>query len=341
MSKPSVATAGRESRLQGAAYQVKTHTPKIAYAIFRYAFIIGMAYVLLYPILIMATRAIRPAEDMTNPSIIWIPSGITWENLQIAWKLVEYPTTVLFTSRIVVISTVLSLISCSMAGYALARYKMKLAPILMGLAILTIIVPIQTYIIPLFTQTRFYSPFCISNLIVQIGEWTDLYEVALGDITLNLTNKEWCYYVTAAMGMGLRSGLFIVVFMQFFKGMPKELEDAARVDGCSELRTFVQVMVPNAGAPFLVVTLFSIVWYWNDYYYAQMMMSGRSMFATKISVLKRMVAKSSEVITTDSGLGETVVVFAGCLLFIIPPLLLYLYLQKYFVQSIERTGIVG
>ena len=341
MSKPSVNTAGRESRLQGFSYQAKSYAPKIAYALFRYAFIIGMAYVLLYPILIMATRAIRPAEDMTNPSIIWIPSGITYENLQIAWKLVQYPATVLFTSRVVVISTILSLISCSMAGYALARYKMKLAPILMGLAILTIIVPIQTYIIPLFTQTRFFSPFSISTFIASFGDWTGLYEVALGDISINLTNTEWCYYVSAAMGMGLRSGLFIVVFMQFFKGMPKELEDAARVDGCSELRTFVQVMVPNAGAPFLVVTLFSIVWYWNDYYYAQMMMSGQSMFATKISILKRMVAKSSEVATTDSGLGETVVVFAGCLLFIIPPLLLYLYLQKYFVQSIERTGIVG
>ena len=341
MSKPSVATVERESRLQSASYQIKKHVPSVAYGIFRYAFIIGMAYVLLYPIIVMATRAVRPAEDMTNPSIVWIPSGITWQNLQIAWKMLKYPTSVLFTSRVVMISTILTLISCSLAGYALARYKMKLGPILTGIAILTIIVPMQTYIIPLFTQMRFFSPLSISTLISSIGDWTGLYEVVLGDIAINLTNKEWCYYVTAALGMGLRSGLFIVVFMQFFKGMPKELEDAARVDGCSELRTFVQVMVPNAGAPFLVVTLFSIVWYWNDYYFAQMMMPGRSMFATNISILKSIVMKTTEVAKTESGLGETVVVFAGALLFIVPPLLLYLYLQKYFVQSIERTGIVG
>ncbi|MBQ3094028.1 MAG: carbohydrate ABC transporter permease [Clostridia bacterium] len=334
MSKAKVETFQRESRWQATSYQLKKNAPGVLYSIFRYAFIIGMAYVLLYPILIMATRAVRPAADMMDPSIVWIPSSITWENIQAAWKLIEYPTTVLFTSRVVLISTLLSLVSCSMAGYALARYRMKFSGICMGLAILTIVVPMQTYIIPLFTQMRYFSPLNIANVISWFG-------VPLDSIAINLSNTEWCYYVTAALGSGLRSGLFIVVFMQFFKGMPKELEDAARVDGCSELRTFVQVMIPNAGASFLVVTLFSIVWYWNDYYFAQMMMSGRSMFSTKIAVVKRMVASSSNIVKTESGLGETVVIFAAALLFIIPPLVLYLYLQKYFVQSIERTGIVG
>ncbi len=334
MSKQATASIGNESRLKSTSYQLKRHVPGILYGIFRYAFIIGMAYVLLYPVLIMFTRAIRPAADMSNPSVVWIPSGITWENMQMAWQMLQYPSTVLFTSRVVMISTILSLISCSMAGYALARYRMKLGGLCMGLAILTIVVPMQTYIIPLFTSMRFFSPLSISNLI-------SLFGVPLESISVNLTNTEWSYYVTAALGSGLRSGLFIVVFMNFFKGMPKELEDAARVDGCSETRTFVQVMIPNAGAPFLVVTLFSIVWYWNDYYFAQMMMSERSMLSTKISVVKRIVSSTDFVPKTESGLGETVVVFAAAMLFIIPPLALYLYLQKYFVQSIERTGIVG
>ncbi|MBQ9414403.1 MAG: carbohydrate ABC transporter permease [Clostridia bacterium] len=337
MSKPTMAV-GRESRLKSASYQLKRHVPHVLYSIFRYAFIIGMAYVLLYPILIMASRALRPAADMTNPSIVWIPTGFTFENLQIAWRLLEYPTTLIFTTRIVIISTLLSLISCSMAGYALARYRLKLSGLCSAIAILTIVVPMQTYIIPLFTQMHYFTPLGIGTLLSSLP-----FGISVNNNVLipNLTGSEWCYYVAAALGSGLRSGLFIIVFMNFFKGMPKELEDAARVDGCSELRTFVQVMIPNAGAPFLVVTLFSIVWYWNDYYFAQMMMSGRTMLSTKIAVVKRMVSQATEVVKTESGLGETVVVFAAALLFIIPPLLLYLYLQKYFVQSIERTGIVG
>lgn len=335
MTNTSKEKFGRESRLKNASYQLQRHVPSVLYSIFRYAFIIGMAYVLLYPILIMFTRAIRPEADMSNPSVVWIPSGITFESLQKAWRMVDYPTTVLFTGRIVVVSTVLTLISCAITGYAIARYRMKLGPLFMGLAILTIVVPMQTYIIPLFTQMRFFSPLSISTPISWITG------IPLDQISIQLSNTEWCYYVTAALGCGLRSGLFILVFSQFFKGMPKELEDAARVDGCSEIRTFVQVMIPNAGAPFLVVALFSIVWYWNDYYFAQMMMSDRSMFATKISVVRRMVASSNELSGSADGLTETCIVFAAALLFIIPPLLLYLYLQKYFVQSIERTGIVG
>jgi len=334
MSKPSVQAPGRESRLQATSYQLKRHVPGILYGIFRYAFIIGMAYVLLYPILIMVTRAIRPMADMDNPSIVWIPSGITMENLQIAWQRLQFPTTMLFTTRVVLISTLLSLVSCSMAGYALARYRMKLNGLFMAIAIFMIVVPMQTYIIPLTLQMKYYTPLSIGNLIA-IFTGTDMQNYQL----LELTGSEWSYYFTAAFGSGLRSGLFILVFMQFFKGMPKELEDAARVDGCSELRTFVQVMIPNAGAPFLVVTLFSIVWYWNDYYFAQMMMPSSNMFATKLSLMSTTLHNMQ----TDgtNPMQRTVVLFAGALLFILPPLLLYLYLQKYFVQSIERTGIVG
>jgi len=310
MAKTNTPAIGKESRLKSASYQVKRHAPGILYGIFRYAFIIGMAYVLLYPILVMLTRAIRPADDLSNPSIVWIPSGVTWENLQKAWQMLQYPSKVLFTGRIVMISTVLSLISCSMAGYALARYRMKFGPLCVGLAILTIVVPMQTYIIPLFTSMRYFSPFGISNLISAITG------IPLDNLAINLTRTEWCYYVTAALGSGLRSGLFIVVFMNFFKGMPKELEDAARVDGCSEARTFVQVMIPNAGAPFLVVTLFSIVWYWNDYYFAQMMMTKHPVLATEISTIGDTVRSATKEIGAMSLEANTVFTYAGAMLFI-------------------------
>lgn len=335
MSKAKTAKPGQESPLKAASYQIKRHVPGVMYSIFRYAFIIGMAYVLLYPILVMASRALRPIADMDNPSIVWIPTAVTFENIQNAWGMIHYPARVLFTSRLVLISTVLALISCSMAGYALARYRMKLGGLFMGIAILTILVPMQTYIIPLKLQLRYWSPFGISDLI------SSLTGIPLESISLNFTDSEWAYYVTAGLGAGLRSGLFIIVFMQFFKGMPKELEDAARVDGCSELRTFVQVMVPNAGAPFLVVTLFSIVWYWNDYYFAQMMMTNHPVLATEISTISDTVRSATKEVGAMSLEANTVFTYAGALLFILPPLLLYLYLQKYFVQSIERTGIVG
>lgn len=294
--------------------RIKRRIPGITYSIFRFFFVLCMAYVLLYPILVMFSRAVRPAADMLNPSIVWIPSGFTLKNVREAWELMNFGPTAIYTTRIVIVSTLLSLVSCSMAGYALARFRLKITSACAAIAIFTIVVPMQTYIIPLFTQFK------------QLG----------------LNNTEWSYYLPAAFGSGLRSGLFVIVFMQFFKGLPKALEDASRVDGCSEIRTYLQVMLPNSGPVFLVVSLFSIVWYWNDYFFAQIMMQRGTVLATVVSNLRRMVNGVNQAMggSTDQ-YSEMVVVYSGALLFILPPLILYLFVQKYFIQSIERTGIVG
>lgn len=324
MKNSTVATISKESatkiknenlaKIANFVNNAKNRIPKVAYGVFRFFFIVCMAYVLLYPILVMLSRSIRPASDMLNPSIVWIPSGFTLTNIKEAWDMMNYGPTALYTMRVVVIGTLLSLVSCSMAGYALARYKLKITSICAAIAIFTIVVPMQTYMIPLFMQFK------------QFG----------------LNNTEWSYYLPAVFGAGLRSGLFVIVFMQFFKGLPRALEDASRVDGCSEFRTYLQVMLPNSGPVFLVVSLFSIVWYWNDYYFAQIMMQRGTVLATMVSNLRRMVNGVNQALggATDQ-YSEMVVVYSGALLFILPPLILYLFVQKYFIQSIERTGIVG
>ena len=312
-------------------YHLKRGLPKVVYSIFRAVFLICMAYVLLSPILIMLSRSLRTSADMLNPSIVWIPSTFTLENFGVAYELMDYGNTLLLTGRIVWVTTVLTLISCSMAGYALGRYNLKISKLCMVVAVLTIVVPIQTYIIPYFFQFRFFSFFGILNVV----EWI----TGNSDVYLHLNNTELTYYLPAALGAGLRSGLFVIVFMQFFKGLPKELEDAARVDGCSEARTFIQVMLPNAGSAFLVVSLFSIVWYWNDYYFAQTMMQSQQLMSTKIGTIRTLVRNMSG--SWGDGYSETVYVYAAALLFILPPLILYIIVQRFFIQSIERTGIVG
>ena len=312
-------------------YHLKRGLPKVLYSVFRAVFIICMAYVLLSPILIMLSRSLRTASDMLNPSIVWIPSSFTLENFGKAYELMDYGSTLLMTGRIVLVTTLLTLISCSMAGYALARYQLKFSKLCMVVAILTIIVPMQTYIIPYFFQFRYFSFFGILNIVEAVTGNSDVY--------LHLNDTEFTYYIPAVLGAGLRSGLFVIVFMQFFKGLPKELEDAARVDGCSEARTFVQVMLPNAGSAFLVVSLFSVVWYWNDYYFAQIMMKSKQMMSTKIGSIRALIRNMEG--AWGDGYSETVYIYAAALLFILPPLILYIFVQRYFIQSIERTGIVG
>lgn len=171
------------------------------------------------------------------------------------------------TARVSLLCTLLSMISCSMAGYALGHYKLKTNAIFMVLAIVTIIVPLQAYIIPLFFRFRFFD-------FLGVGKLLQLFGI---EATINLVNGELPYYILSACGMGIRSGLFIWIFMQYFRSMPKELDDAARIDGCGEASTFIRIMLPNAISPYLVTFILSVVWYWNDTAYS-------SVFSTKKSI---------------------------------------------------------
>ena len=150
-------------------------------------------------------------------------------------------------------------------------------------------------------------------------------------------------YLPALTANGIRAGLMILIFRQFFRGLPKELEDAAYLDGCGPLRTFAQIMVPNARSSFLTVFLFSVVWYWNDYYVS-------SSFFTNNETIAMMVKNLNTQLnlflfndaTVQVSVREKIVwLEAGCLLSITPILIMYVFLQKYFTEGIERSGLVA
>ena len=307
-----------------------------AFKLFRLLFFIGMIYITLYPVLIMISRAFRTPEDMLNPTVIWLPQHFTVKNFKIISEIIEYKSTAVLTGRIAIISTFFTMVSCSMAGYALGRYRMKGKVILMAFAILTIVVPLQTYLIPVFFKFRFFDFFGIGKII---GLFTGK------TFVVRLSESEISYYILAIFGMGIRSGLFILLFYQNFKGMPKELEDAARIDGCNELKVFTRVMLPNASAPFLVTLILSLVWYWNDTVYDTILMRKVQLLATKVADLKALINASfmglQKFGIEKNGVSETVLYFAAAILFIIPPLILYLIAQRFFLQSVERSGIVG
>lgn len=174
------------------SHKTKDRIGKISFAVFRTVFLLGMAYVLLFPLIVMITRAIRPYTDMYNPSIVWIPSSVTFDNFKDALTALGGASSLFRTLRIVIISTILSMFTCSMAGYGLARFKIKLSGLFVILAAVTVMVPIQTYVIPLFFEFRFFDYFGIGSLLgLFTGE----------TLFTNLTTNEAIYYI-------LRKGCF-------------------------------------------------------------------------------------------------------------------------------------
>ena len=296
--------------------------------VFRFLILFGLGFVVMYPILYMISCAFRPQLEMNDPSIMWIPKTFTLSNIEEVWDAIHYPQLVWETFYVNIICCLLQVVTCSITGYGFARFKFKGRGFLFIIVIMQIIVPTQIVLIPQFMQFRYFDIFGIIN--------------AITGSPLNLTDSPVALYMQAFFCNGIRAGLFILLFRQFFRGLPKELEDAAHLDGCGPFSTFVRIMVPNARTSYLTVFIFSLVWYWNDSYVT-------GMFYTKSTTMALEVGNLFNTISSElnggmpQGVPTDYIVWieAGCLLSILPIVIIYCFLQRYFIEGIERSGITG
>lgn len=300
--------------------------------IFRWLFVIGMCYVFLFPILYIISVAFRTPSSVNDPSVVWVPKEWSLESLQATMDVLHYWKSTGLTLVIAIGSTLGTLISCLMVGYALARFSFWEKKLVFGLVLLTIIVPPQTILMSSYLNFSFFDFGGILKLLSPITHTP----------YINLLNTPWTFILPSFFASGLRAGLFIFICRQFFSGMPKDLEEAARIDGCGAFRTFAQIMVPLAKPAIITVLLFSFVWHWNDFY------SSTMFFNDEVRPISVMLYNITELLGNSGLFSGTVTAYqlrtytqAGALLTILPPLILYLFTQRHFTESIERTGLVG
>lgn len=288
----------------------------------RTVLIAGFCFIILFPLFLRLSVAFRSKVDIYDPTVLWIPRHFTLDNIKIAMEATHYFSALLNTFLISAGTTIIQLASCALAAYAFARLKFKGSGLLFGLVIFTIVVPPQTIMIPLYLTYRYFDLFGLVKLLS-------------GKSSVNLIDTFWPFLISSATAMGLKNGLYIYIFRQFFRGIPKEIEESAFVDGAGVLKTFYRIMLPNAVPAIVTVLLFSFVWQWNDSYYV-------SLFLSKVKVL------STQLMDMGSALGkepdlvyQSMLLNTGVLLLTAPLIILYLFVQRYFVESVERTGIVG
>ena len=129
---------------------------------------------------------------------------------------------------------------------------------------------------------------------------------------------------------------------QYYCGLPNELEEAALIDGCGYWRCFFSIILPSALTQMFVIFLFSAVWYWNDYYFFSIYLGGSSTFAVKLSNIRAMLENAAGLVNQSHNSYQIVIYEqAGCLVLILPMILLYVITQRYFVEGLEKTGLVG
>lgn len=299
------------------------------FSIGRAIFLFSLSLVLLYPLLIMLSIALRNPTELYDPTVVWIPKHFTLSSFAAVFEKLGISTPLLRTAFITIIGTICQVFSCVLVGYGFARHNFPLKKLLFPILLLTIMVPPQVVTIPSMMDFQRFDFFGIGSLVGLItGE----------PLTVSLRDTSWAYFLPALFGSGIKSGLFIFIFIQFFRGLPEELPEAAYIDGCGRLRTFIVIMLPLAGAAILTVTLFSLVWYWNDNYFSVIH------FDNMTTVSGFLQDIGSAVSSNSSGIQEferIPIMQATAVISISPLLIIYIILQRYFTEGIERTGIVG
>ena len=317
----------KKEKQKFSSYYMKIKLQKYATVLFRTCMIITMCYLFLYPVFYMGVTSIMTLESASDPTVLYIPKGMTFDNIKTAFSLLEFPKSATLSLVITVFSTLGTLFSCSLTGYAFARFRFKGKNLIFVFVLLMIIVPQQTLIMPNYLQYHFFD---MGGLLSIFG------------VKLNLLDTPWVFILPSFFASGLKAGIFIFIFRQFFTGLPKELEAAARIDGCGPLKTFVLIMVPLAVPAFITVVMFSVIWHWNEYYSSSLYFLGDT--KPIMVMLENLLSKlrlNGVLSEANTEFQSRIFLQAGALICILPPFVLYLFTQKYFIESIERSGITG
>lgn len=304
---------------------------RMGWSLVRGVIVIGICFTILQPLFLKFSVSFMGESDLYDASVRYIPKNFTWSNYRLALSGMNYGTVFVRTLLLSAGVSFLQLVSCLLVAYGFARFRFPFKKLLFGCVIFTMIVPPQVIMLPLFIKYRFFDIFGI-------------FQILTGS-SVNLIDTYWPFILQAATTMGVRNGLYIYMLRQFFKNMPKELEEAAFVDGCGKLRTFVRIMVPSAVPMMVTVFLFGFVWQWTDSFYSSLYLNKTQVMSTALSSLAANVYRQYE------GFGGSMSFISpgyvsminntGTVLAIIPLVAIYVFCQRYFVEGIERSGIVG
>ncbi len=291
---------------------------KFILGLFKLVIIVGICYVILGPVIGIVSSSFFSDADNYNTMVYLIPQEPTLERYKLAMQYLNYGKTL---SASLIYSLTLMLIQvfvCSMVGYGFARYKFPLKNLLFACVVVMIVIPTHTIMLPLYMT---FAKFGV-----------------LGH-TVNLLSTPVPMYLMSFFGCGLRSGLYIYIFNQFFRGLPKEIEEAAFVDGAGTWYTYFRIMLVNAIPAVITVAIFSMVWQYNDTFYAKLfLISDDIVISKKISTIQATISNVEKIY--DPKIQE-LYLDAGVVLVMIPVVIIYVALQKYFIEGVERSGIVG
>lgn len=266
----------------------------------KHVVLILVGLVMLYPLLWMLSSSFKPENEIfRNPSLLPIP--FTLEHYPNGWNALSHSFGhyLLNTGLIVAGALLGNLLSCSMAAYAFARLQWRGRSFFFAIMMVTLMVPIYVLIVPqyiMFSNIGWVNTFL--PLIVPKFLATDAF--------------------------------FVFLMVQFFRGLPRELDDAAKIDGAGYWRTFFSILLPLALPALATTAIFTFIWTWNDFF-------SQLIYLTKPEMHTASVALRNYVDATSSAQWGSL--FAMSIVTLIPVFVVFLFGQRFLVKGIATTGL--
>lgn len=321
-----------ERNEKSGGYLFRKDVSDVMTKILRFILLFGLVFLILRPMLMKISVSFMTEEDLYNPIVVSIPEHFTGENYDIAAKIMNYSEGLKNSFVISFTIAALQVAMCTLVGYGFARFKFPLKKMWFAFVLGMIIVPPQAFSSSLYLHFRYWDFLGIVAAIKGEG--------------INLRGTVLPYYLMSAGCMGLKNGLYIYLVRQFFRNIPIDLEEAAYVDGCGMLKTFLRIMLPEAKPIITSCFLFSFVWQWTDGFYSRMFLGTKTLVSTSLS---KIVDSLSVYISKEMGMNDARVTLSvqvtncilatGTMMIVLPVIILYLFAQKAFVESISSTGI--
>lgn len=303
----------------------------VSFGAFRYYMLIIIGYIVLYPLLYMLSTAVKSDKALLDASFVWLPRYFTAERFTDAFETLNFTSALKRTFSLQVVSALIEVLVCAVIAYGFARFNFKGKKVAMVFLIISLLIPTQLYSLSLsinYRQVDLFGLFGLLNKLTGI------------DLRLNLFNTNWTFWLPSIFGVGVRSSILIYIYIQFFTGLPFELEDAAYVDGAGPVKTFFSIALPSSSVVIVTATVLSVIWHWNETHLASLCFLSDD-WPLSVAIYNIFQTYQQKGIWLGSSPEAPAYVFACCLLFITIPLIFYLILQRKFVKSIDRVGITG
>lgn len=290
----------QKKRLRSYKKQQRSSRNLLIRSILKHVMIIAVAALMIYPLLWMVVSSLRPTDVIFREPGLFL-QNFEWENYAEGWNALSHPFGhFMLNSAIVVLGAVIgNLVSCSMAAYAFARLDFKFKGLFFATMLMTIMIPIHVIIVPqyiLFSQFGWVNTFL--PLIVPKLLATDAF--------------------------------FIFLMVQFIRGIPKDIDEAARIDGAGHARTFLQVILPLMVPALATTTIFTFIWTWSDFFSSLIYLTDPSMFTVPVALRAFVDA------TGESNWGS---LFAMSIVTLLPVFIAFVLGQKFLVKGIATTGL--